>query len=160
MSNTEYPIGRYRLTSKALIARNPGGEPEMLGPGTEIVHGGKPAWFMVPLDDDAKVAKALAGEDNVNPHTGAPQISEDADEDVRLAKRMADAMSSALAVVLPDIVEKIVLGITKAQQPAAPAPQAPPAPPPAPVAPPPPPPPAPVAPPPPAVAEAKAGKAK
>lgn len=154
--NTEYPTGRYRLTSKAHIARNPGGEPEMLAPGTEIVHSGRPAWFMHPLDDDAKVAKALAGEANINPHTGAPQISADADEDAQLAERLAKAMSGALAVVLPDIVTKIVEGLVKAQQPAAPVPQAPPPPPapplpaPAPVAPPPPPPPA----------DAKAGKAK
>lgn len=150
--NTEYPTGRYRLTSKAHIARNPGGEPEMLAPGTEIIHSGRPAWFMHPLDDDAKVAKALAGEANINPHTGAPQISADADEDAQLADRIAKAVAGALAVVLPEIVGKIMEGIAKAQQPAAPVPQAPPIPAP--------PPPIP-APPPPAPAPAEAtGKAK
>lgn len=128
--NTEYPTGRYRLTSKAHIARAPGGEPEMLAPGTEIMHSGRPAWFMHPMDDDAKVAKALAGEANINPHTGAPQISADADEDAQLADRIAKAVAGALAVVLPEIVGKIMEGIAKAQQPAAPVQQAPPPPPP------------------------------
>ena len=125
----------------------------MLAPGTEIVHSGRPAWFMHPLDDDAKVAKALAGEANINPHTGAPQISADADEDAQLADRLAKAMSGALAVVLPDIVAKIVEGMTKAQQPAAPVPQAPPPPPPPAAS-------APPPPPPPPAAAAKDGKSK
>lgn len=133
MSEIIFPRGRYRLTQKALMPRNPGGEPELLLPGTEVIYEGKPGPHMEALDDDAKVAKALAGEQRLDPHNFEPLVG---DDDDRLAVKIAEAVSRAMATAIPEIIEKVQAGIAKAQQPKpavsmAPPPPPPPPPPPA-----------------------------
>lgn len=64
---TQYPTGRYVLNQKAHMARTPGGDVEMLEGGTEIVYDGKPGPHMDALDDDARLAKAMAGQQDLHP---------------------------------------------------------------------------------------------
>lgn len=124
MNEPTYPRGKYRLTMKAYASRKPGGDLEMLEPGTEIEYEGKPGPHMEALDDDAKVAKALAGEQRLDPHNVEPLNGGDDDE--RLAVKIADAVSKAMVVAIPQIITAVMDGMAKAQKPAPAAPVAPP----------------------------------
>ena len=50
MAETKYPVGRYRLTTKAYAPRVPGAMCEVLNEGDEISFDGAPGAHMEPLD--------------------------------------------------------------------------------------------------------------
>ena len=58
---TETP--RYRLTTAAHIAKEPGGRKQYLDAGEVITYDGVPGWHMQPLNDaaEAAVKKAFPG---------------------------------------------------------------------------------------------------
>lgn len=60
MVETKYPVGRYRLTTKAYVPRVPGALCEVLNEGDEISFDGAPGAHMEPLDEDARRAVARA----------------------------------------------------------------------------------------------------
>ncbi|HTJ91242.1 MAG TPA: hypothetical protein VL356_13840 [Acidocella sp.] len=62
MAKIDWPTGRYRLTEKAYMSPVPGGEHRILEEDAEITYAGKPGPHMVPLDDGAHQAVALAEE--------------------------------------------------------------------------------------------------
>lgn len=57
MAPTEvWPLGRYKLTQRAYIARSPGAMDEPLEIGTDIFYAGRPGPHMDPLDEAAEQA--------------------------------------------------------------------------------------------------------
>ena len=66
-NKTEWPQGTYRLTEKAYIGPGPGAVARIMEAGSTIVLKGKPGPHMEPLDEAARQAVAMAGEQTLDP---------------------------------------------------------------------------------------------
>lgn len=113
--------GRYRLTAKSHLPKNPGGEPELLEIGAEVVFAGMPGPHMEPLDDAARAAKMLAPTNQVMDFTRHIPLNTPVEDDVQM-ERLGVVIAKAIAEALAPVLSRLV--------PPAPAAAAPPPPPP------------------------------
>lgn len=58
--------GRYRLDQRAYIPRTPGGDPEIVNEGEEIVYDGAPGPHMEPIDAAARAAVEKRGKQTLD----------------------------------------------------------------------------------------------
>lgn len=70
--------GRYRLDQRAYISRAPGGDPELVNEGEEIVYDGIPGPHMEPLDAAAQAAVDKRGKQTLDVTASLRKIGGDA----------------------------------------------------------------------------------
>jgi hypothetical protein len=113
--------GRYRLSAKSHLPKQPGGEPELLEIGAEVYFAGLPGPHMEPLDEAARAAKARAPTGQVMDFTRHIPLTTPGEDDVQM-ERLGVVIAKALAEALAPLLARLV--------PAPPAAAAPPPPPP------------------------------